>query len=120
VLAYGVNPGGGKWYNSTVPGYTNFQWKGDTSSDEITGHMNAYPWVLELGAVSSNEQQRAYNLHINMVNYIVKNNYTLIDADGQRTTWVSVPPFPRLAKRPFLNSSFLGTRGSGTHTISTI
>ena len=30
-------PIGGLWYNSTA--YPGWYWKGDTSSDEVTGHM---------------------------------------------------------------------------------
>ena len=30
------------WHNSSAPGYKGWVWKGDTSSDEVTGHMFAY------------------------------------------------------------------------------
>jgi hypothetical protein len=37
---------GGTWHNSTVdPAWI---WKGDTSSDEVTGHMFVYPIVADL------------------------------------------------------------------------
>ncbi len=46
---------GGVWHNSTaIPGWL---WKGDTSSDEVVGHMFAYPLVHDL--VARNEEERA-------------------------------------------------------------
>ena len=44
------DPGAGAWHNSTAPGYEQFQWKGDTSSDEVDGHLSAYPFIYELVA----------------------------------------------------------------------
>ena len=36
----------GEWHDSTTcPGW---QWKGDTSSDEVAGHMFAYPLIADL------------------------------------------------------------------------
>ena len=35
------------WRNSTVPGFEKWLWKGDTSSDEVVGHMFAYPIIAE-------------------------------------------------------------------------
>ncbi len=45
----------GEWHRSTsIPGWL---WKGDTSSDEVAGHMFAYPLVHDL--VARNEEERA-------------------------------------------------------------
>jgi len=39
VLKVGEPTPGGVWYNSTTPGYTEWQWKADTSSDEVDGYF---------------------------------------------------------------------------------
>lgn len=60
--------------------------QGDTSSDEVTGHMAVYPLVYHLLAETPAEKQRAYRLIDDTVRYIVQNNYQLIDVTGKPTT----------------------------------
>jgi len=85
VLNQTATPSSGTWHNSTV--YPGWIWKGDTSSDEVTGHMFAHPIVYDLVAETTDEKQRAMRLLKNIVTYIVENNYYLIDVTGKHTTW---------------------------------
>lgn len=76
---------GDGWYNSTaIPG---FSWWGDTSSDEISGHMYVYPLLFDLVAETPEEKARVYRLINNIMSYIVENNFMLIDVTGKPTTW---------------------------------
>ena len=84
---------GGTWHNSTVPGYEGWMWKGDTSSDEVVGHMFAYPIVGKIMNGSQTEVgQQALDLIYDIVYYIVSNNYYLIDVTGKPTSWGSWNP----------------------------
>lgn len=50
-----VTVDGDAWHESdSVPGW---QWKGDTSSDEVVGHMFAYPIVYDLIAEGNEEMK---------------------------------------------------------------
>lgn len=49
--------------------------------------MWAYPIIYELVAETSEEKSRAYRLINNIMTYIVKNDYYLIDVTGNHTTW---------------------------------
>ena len=74
---------GGEWH-LTPDG--KWKWKGDTSSDEIVGHMFAYPLFYDL--VAEGEYKiRVKNLVYRIMNHIVENNYQLIDLDGKPTRW---------------------------------
>jgi hypothetical protein len=70
--------------SSTMPGWV---WQGDTSSDEVTGHMFAYTLYHQLVAQTPSEKMRAARLLTNCMAYVVKNNFYLVDVTGQRTTW---------------------------------
>jgi hypothetical protein len=61
-------------------------WKGTTSSDEIVGHFFAYAIFAE---VVSEEawRQRAIALIDGIMDHIVRNNWYLIDYDGNPTQW---------------------------------
>lgn len=46
VVEENITVEGGVWHESnSIPGW---KWKGDTSSDEVVGHMFAYPIVYDL------------------------------------------------------------------------
>jgi streptogramin lyase len=61
-------------------------WKGDTSSDEITGHMFGYLFYYDL--VADGIERRHVCKHIlNIVDYIIDNGYVLKDLDGSHTKW---------------------------------
>jgi hypothetical protein len=45
------------WHNSTDPTLIGWEWKGDTSSDEVAGHLFAYPILRKLATeVGSKER----------------------------------------------------------------
>jgi hypothetical protein len=61
-------------------------WKGDTSSDEICGHMFGYYFYYEL--VADDIEKAVVGNHVaNIVDHLMANNYTLTDIDGQSTRW---------------------------------
>lgn len=63
-----------------------WRWKGDTSSDEIVGHMFAYPLFYELVA-KGEMKERVKAVVQKLMNHIVDNNFHLIDLDGKPTRW---------------------------------
>ena len=67
-----------------MPGWT---WQGDTSSDEVTGHIFAYTMYYEYVATTPEEKELAATLLTNTMSYIVKNDFYLIGVDGKPTTW---------------------------------
>jgi hypothetical protein len=63
-------------------------WKSDTSSDEIDGHFFAFYAYWEHIAKHDSVESALINKQIStVINYIVDNNYQLIDWDGERTRW---------------------------------
>ena len=75
-----------QWHPSTNPRYAGWWWKGDTSSDEVAGHMFALSVVHHLSP-SPQERALAKELLLNIVGGIVKHDYELIDITGNATTW---------------------------------
>jgi hypothetical protein len=75
--------GRGEWH-ATADG--EWKWKGDTSSDEIVGHMFAYPLFHDLVATGE-MKQRARDLIDRIMTYIVDNDFLLVDLDGNPTRW---------------------------------
>ena len=61
-------------------------WKGDTSSDEIVGHMFAYPLFYELVA-DGEMKERVKSVVQKLMDHIVDNGFHLIDLDGKPTRW---------------------------------
>lgn len=66
---------------------TVFGTSGDTSSDEIVGHMFVLPIVHDLLAKTDEERAMARDLMCSNMDYIIDNGFTLVDADGNVTTW---------------------------------
>jgi len=74
---------GGEWHD-----FNNgkWEWKGDTSSDEIDGHIFAYTVFWQL--IDDEEyRKRAAKLVDEIVEHILDNNFYLVDIDGKPTTW---------------------------------
>ena len=61
-------------------------WKGDTSSDEITGHMFGYLFYYDL--VADEAERHRVSGHIrNIIDYIIDGGFVLKDLDGTHTKW---------------------------------
>jgi hypothetical protein len=73
----------GQWHMAKD---STWKWKGDTSSDEIVGHMFAYPLFYDLVA-EGEMKERAKKLVDRIMGHIVGNNFNLIDLDGKPTRW---------------------------------
>jgi len=107
-VLYGVPPPTPQWRRSTTkPGWI---WKSDTSSDEMVGHLMAYPLVYYLLAETASEKQRAYTLVDDITRYIVNNGFTLIDWTGRPTTWGHWDP-------PTLNGNFSWDDERGVNAV---
>ncbi len=63
-----------------------WRWKGDTSSDEITGHMFGYLFYYDLVA-GAREKERVRKHICVIVDYIVDGGFVLRDIDGKATRW---------------------------------
>jgi hypothetical protein len=75
-----------RWHPSTT--YEGVMWKGDTSSDETTGHYAALPVLYDLVAQTPEEKQRVYTIIDGMTEGLVRNDLYLVDpSTGQHTTW---------------------------------
>ncbi len=61
-------------------------WKGDTSSDEMDGHMMGYFFYYELAA--GEEEKILIRNHVKkIIDQLIITNYNLIDVDGTHTRW---------------------------------
>jgi hypothetical protein len=66
-------------------------WKGDTSSDEMDGHMMSYFFYYELAA--GEEEKVMIRNHVRkIIDCLIKNGYNLIDIDGTHTRWAVWSP----------------------------
>ena len=61
-------------------------WKGDTSSDELCGHMFGYFFYYKYAADETAKNEVARHV-IKIVDGLMANNYQLIDVDGSHTRW---------------------------------
>eukprot|EP01059_Diplonema_ambulator_P017762 TRINITY_DN29829_c0_g1_i1.p1 TRINITY_DN29829_c0_g1~~TRINITY_DN29829_c0_g1_i1.p1 ORF type:complete len:429 (+),score=138.24 TRINITY_DN29829_c0_g1_i1:115-1287(+) len=87
VVPLGTPTGSGTWHNSTTPGYTNWTWKGDTSSDEVIGYYYALPLFHDYVCETDAERQRVMSMILGTIDYIMANDWYLIDVTGKPTTW---------------------------------
>jgi hypothetical protein len=61
-------------------------WKGDTSSDEMDGHMMSYFFYYELAA--GEEEKVLIRNHVRKImDCLIKTGYDLVDIDGTHTRW---------------------------------
>ncbi|WP_160143712.1 regulator [Chryseolinea soli] len=63
-----------------------WMWKGDTSSDEICGHMFGYFIYYDL--VADETEKKEIRAHVSkIVSHLMAHHFTLTDIDGQPTRW---------------------------------
>ena len=79
---------GGEWH---LTADKKWKWKGDTSSDEIVGHMFAYPLFYDLVAEGA-MKQRVKDLVHRIMTHIVDHNFQLADLDSIATRWAVWTP----------------------------
>ncbi|ACT95514.1 ligand-binding sensor domain-containing protein [Dyadobacter fermentans] len=61
-------------------------WKGDTSSDEMCGHMFGYYYYYTLAADA--EEKKVIAAHVGrIVDYLMQHNLNFADVDGTATRW---------------------------------
>ena len=63
-----------------------FEWKGDTSSDELCSHFYAVNIFLDLAAEGV-EIDQAKNHLARMASHLIRHQWQLIDLDGKPTRW---------------------------------
>lgn len=63
-----------------------FEWKGDTSSDEICSHFYSMSLFLELVAEGVEKEQARRHL-VRMASHLLDHGWRLVDVDGQPTRW---------------------------------
>ncbi len=73
----------GEWHDSPDG---DWQWKGDTSSDEIVSHFFAYSIYYDLVA-GEREKEEVRKIVRKIADHLLRNDFNLIDLDGKRTTW---------------------------------
>ncbi|PYJ85644.1 MAG: hypothetical protein DME22_08340 [Verrucomicrobia bacterium] len=76
-------PKSGEWH-PTPEG--KWHWKGDTSSDELVGHYFAYAAYFDLVA-DDGEKEAIRKVVSRITDYLIKNDYDLIDVTGKPTRW---------------------------------
>lgn len=62
-------------------------YKGGTSSDDVTSYYYAIPLYIDMIAETEDEKNLAISMLVNTSNYIMENNFQLINVDGNRTHW---------------------------------
>jgi hypothetical protein len=80
------DPERGEWHPFTLPDGRLGQWKGDTSSDEIVGHIYGLSIYHDLAADEADKKAIAATV-TRIADHIVSHGYYLIDLDGKPTTW---------------------------------
>jgi hypothetical protein len=63
-----------------------YEWKGDTSSDEIVGHFFAYGIAFDLLPDAALKRRIAATAR-RIMDHIIDHGYNLIDINGKPTTW---------------------------------
>lgn len=73
-----------RWRTSPDP---RWEWKGHTSSDEVTAQTFAAAVLYELGTRTPAERARITAAYDRMLAHIVRHNFYLVDVDNQPTLW---------------------------------
>jgi hypothetical protein len=64
-----------------------WEWKGHTSSDEISAHMFGCSVLWECAAKTKAEKERIKAFVTKIADHLLRNNLYLIDVDGKPTLW---------------------------------
>jgi len=88
-------PQGGEWHWTPDGQY---YWKGDTSSDEVVGHFFIFGIAADL-LPDQEFKGRIVATARRIMDHILDHGYTLVDLDGQPTTWGWWSP-QKLAQQP--------------------
>ena len=72
-----------RWHKSSDG---KWMWKGDTSSDELCGHMFGYFFYYELAAEGKEKEIIATQV-ARIVDYLMAHDFCLADKDGKATRW---------------------------------
>lgn len=80
-----------EWHYVTDTDGTVIEWLGETSSDEIVGHMYAYANYYDLVA-DEEEKELIRGVVVKIMTHILEHNFRLIDTDGKPTTWANWDP----------------------------
>ena len=64
-----------------------WEWKGTTSSDEITAHTFGCSVMWETAARTPEEKTRITRFYDKIISHILRNNLYLVDVDGKPTLW---------------------------------
>jgi hypothetical protein len=80
------DPERGEWHAFTGPDGTSGEWKGDTSSDEIVGHVFGLSVYYDLVADQGEKRAIAATLR-RITDHIVGHGFYLVDLNGESTTW---------------------------------
>ncbi len=111
---------GGEWHRTetyVAPGSTEpgpspdgaWEWKGDTSSDELDGHFFALPIFYDLVA-DEEQKQEIREVVERIADHLTDNDFLLIDLDGKPTRWGVFAP-------QYLNGSWEAERGLNSLSI---
>lgn len=73
-----------RWRDAPDSGW---EWKGHTSSDEMTAQCFAHAMMWELVATNDTERARVAANWIPVVDHILRHNLYFVDVDGQPTLW---------------------------------
>ena len=84
----GYGDGNKEWHPSPV---RSCEWKGETSSDEMTGHFFGFSIYYDLCA-DEKEKKEIRRALCAITDHIIENNYRLVDVDGKPTTWACWDP----------------------------
>ena len=83
------------WGWNDSPTMRGYRFVGNTSSDELTGHLAAYPLALLLApdALSGLETQLCTELLTNITLRVIRNGFKILDVDGKTPTrWGNYAP----------------------------
>ncbi len=61
-------------------------WKGDTSSDELVGHLFGYYCYYNLVADETEKERVAFHFS-QIVDHLMRNDFNLVGVDGRHTKW---------------------------------